>query len=102
MTQRGRVTKLCGICGEPSKDALPHRGCVEPHTLPALARIACIEYRTAHVWMKRGLLSPSIREAGGTGHPALFSSSDVCRAIRLARLREAGLSMDGLRRVVDD
>lgn len=65
------------------------------HTLPELARLAQIEYRTAHVWMKRGLLTPSIRATEGTGHPALFSQDDVKRAITLRVLRR-WLSLEGL------
>lgn len=69
--------------------------------MPKLAAAAGIEYRTAHVWMRRGLLKPSIREADGTGHPALFTAADCERARRLNALRDAGLSMDGLTAIVD-
>lgn len=75
----------------------PHR-----HTLPQLAEYAGIEYRTAHVWMTRGLIHPSIQEANGQGHPAIFTDADCDTAMRLKALRDAGLSMDGLEAVVDN
>lgn len=71
-------------------------------TLPDVARRAGIEYRTAHMWMKSGLLTPSLRAAEGSGHPALFSEQDALRASRMARLRRAGLSVEGLHLVATD
>lgn len=69
-------------------------------TLPQLAERVGMEYRTAHLWVSEGLIVPSY-PSDGTGHPNLFVEADVERAGRLARLREAGLSVDGLRRVVE-
>lgn len=65
-------------------------------TLPELAEEVGLEYRTAYSWMERGLLVPSTRPTGGTGHPSLFDHRDVKTAAYLTRLRELGLSMDGL------
>jgi DNA-binding transcriptional MerR regulator len=65
-------------------------------TLPELARIVGIEYRTLHTWVRRGLLEPSVRRSDGTGTPNLFGVGDAVGARVLADLRRAGLSMDVL------
>lgn len=57
-------------------------------TLPQVAKIAGIEYRTAHVWMQRGLLRASVCDAAGSGHRAEFSWADAVRARILAELRQ--------------
>src|SRR5688572_4673054 len=66
-------------------------------TLPEVARIVGIEYRTLHTWVKRGLLRPTLRRSAGTGTPNLFGVRDAVGARVLADLRRAGLSMDVLR-----
>ena len=65
-------------------------------TLPQLAEIAEVEYRTLHTWVKRGLLAPGVRESAGTGTPNLFGREDAVAARVLADLRRAGLSMGAL------
>jgi DNA-binding transcriptional MerR regulator len=65
-------------------------------TLPQLAEIAEVEYRTLHTWVARGLLRPSLRRSAGTGTPNLFGAQDAVAARVLADLRRAGLSMDVL------
>lgn len=71
-----------------------------PVTLPQLAERVGMEYRTAHLWVSQGLIVATY-PSDGTGHPNLFSERDVERAQKLVRLREAGLSVDGLRRVAE-
>lgn len=71
-------------------------------TLPKLAAEAGLEYRTAHLWMKAGIFEPSIRAADGSGCAAIFSPEDVKRAVLLVRLRDEGLSLEGLKRVAVD
>lgn len=68
-------------------------------TLPELATAAGLEYRTAHVWVHRGLLTPTIHESEGTGHPNRFAPEDVTLARALAELRHAGVSLNVLARV---
>lgn len=72
------------------------------YTLPELAETVGIGYRTAHHWMQRGLLTPSVQQADGSGHPAVFTHHDCLRAALLARLRSLGLSIDGLEAVIDN
>lgn len=70
-------------------------------TLPRLAEIAGVEYRTLHTWVKRGLLHPSVRQSEGTGSPNLFAAQDAVVARVLADLRRAGLSMEVLEHAAD-
>lgn len=67
-------------------------------TLPQVADVAEVEYRTLHTWLKRGLLTASVRHSIGTGTPNLFSDEDAVAARVLADLRRAGLSMEVLGR----
>lgn len=66
-------------------------------TLPKLAEQAGLEYRTAHMWLKAGIFEPSIRASDGSGCSALFSKEDVDRAVLLVRLRDEGLSLEGVK-----
>lgn len=60
-------------------------------TLPQVARLVGVEYRTLHSWLKRGLLEPSIQRSTGPGVPNLFSTRDAVRAKVVADLRESGV-----------
>ena len=67
-------------------------------TLPQIARVVGVEYRTLHSWIARGLLEPSLQKSRGTGSPNLFSRSDAVKAKIIAELRHAGLSFELLER----
>jgi DNA-binding transcriptional MerR regulator len=71
------------------------------YTLPEVAGLCGVEYRTLHSWMARGLLRVT-READGSGKPAMFSHDDLRFAEVLTRLRTFGLSMGGLEKVARD
>lgn len=60
-------------------------------TLPELASLVDIEYRTLHTWVRRGVLAASCQEAQGSGTRNLFDCSDALEAYVLADLRRAGL-----------
>jgi DNA-binding transcriptional MerR regulator len=65
-------------------------------TLPQLAEVVGVEYRTLHSWLKRGLVEPSMQRSRGTGVPNLFTSEDAVKAKVIAELRQAGLSFERL------
>jgi DNA-binding transcriptional MerR regulator len=67
-------------------------------TLPRLARLVEVEYRTLHSWVRRGLLTPSVQSSDGTGTPNLFTEEDAVAACIIADLRRAGVSFDLLER----
>lgn len=62
-------------------------------TLPQLAEITGIDYRTLHNWVRRGLLVPSHHRASGSGTTNLFNLADAFQAYILADLRQAGVEM---------
>jgi DNA-binding transcriptional MerR regulator len=66
-------------------------------TLPRVAEIVGVEYRTLHSWLKRGLLRASYQESSGIGVPNLFSTNDVVQAKVIAELRQNGLPFARLR-----
>jgi DNA-binding transcriptional MerR regulator len=59
-------------------------------TLPQIARLIGVEYRTLHSWLKRGLLSPSVQRSTGSGIPNLFDTRDAVQAKVVADLRASG------------
>jgi DNA-binding transcriptional MerR regulator len=65
-------------------------------TLPRVAKIVGVEYRTLHSWLRRGLLRPSMQESSGIGVPNLFSAEDAVQAKVIVDLRQSGLSFDRL------
>lgn len=65
-------------------------------TLPQVAEMIGVEYRTLHSWLKRGLLRPSLQASRGIGVPNLFSVRDAVRAKVVADLRQSGLSFEKL------
>lgn len=65
-------------------------------TLPQLAKLLGVEYRTLHTWARQGLLTTSVQESRGTGVPNLLTRQDAARAKVIADLRHAGVGFDQL------
>jgi len=64
-------------------------------------RITGVSFRNIDYWARTKFIVPSIAEAQGTGTDRRYSFSDLL-ALRVAReLREAGISTQSLRRVVE-
>ena len=64
-------------------------------------RITGVSFRNIDYWARTKFIVPSIADANGTGTERKYSFSDLV-ALRVAReLREAGVSTQSLRRVVD-
>jgi DNA-binding transcriptional MerR regulator len=64
-------------------------------------RITGVTFRNIDYWARTRFIVPSIAEADGTGTERRYSFSDLL-ALRIAReLREAGVSTQSLRRIVD-
>jgi DNA-binding transcriptional MerR regulator len=73
----------------------------KPLTLPELASVVGVEYRTLHTWLQRGLLRPSLRTSSGTGTPNLFLFEDVVVGQVLADLRRGGVEIEQLHRAAE-
>lgn len=66
-----------------------------------VVRLTGIPHQTLHHWAKSGFLKPSVQDAKGTGTARLYSFQDLL-ALRVARkLRDFGLSLRELRKIVD-
>jgi DNA-binding transcriptional MerR regulator len=64
-------------------------------------RITGVSFRNIDYWARTKFIVPSIADAKGTGTERIYSFSDLL-ALRVAReLREAGVSTQSLRRVVE-
>jgi DNA-binding transcriptional MerR regulator len=64
-------------------------------------RITGVSFRNIDYWARTKFIVPSIADARGTGTERRYSFSDLL-ALRVAReLREAGVSTQSLRRIVD-
>lgn len=68
-------------------------------TLPELAEMSSIDYRTLHNWQKRGMLRPSHREANGSGTSSIFDATDALQVLILAELRLGGVEVKLLERI---
>jgi len=65
------------------------------------SRLSGVAYATLDSWARTGFLRPSIEEAHGKGSERLYSFADLV-ALRAAReLRDRGISLQKLRRIVD-
>jgi DNA-binding transcriptional MerR regulator len=68
-------------------------------TLPELASLVDVEYRTLHTWVRRGLLAASHQQSQGSGTRNLFDHRDAVDAFVLADLRRAGIELSKLEAV---
>lgn len=67
-------------------------------TLPEIAGLSGIDYRTLHNWVRRGLIAPSRQVANGSGSTNLFDLGDARQILVLAELRRGGLEISLLER----
>lgn len=64
------------------------------------ARILGLKYRTLDHWIRTGLL-PVEQPAAGPGNRRGLSFLDLVRAMAVKRLRQEGLSLQAIRRVIE-
>ena len=65
---------------------------------PEAHRIARISYRMLDYWIREGLVEPAV-PAKGTGNRRRFSWRDLVAVRAIAALREAGVSLQAVRKV---
>src|ERR1700733_13920707 len=74
---------------------------MESYSTGDAVRITGVSFRNIDYWARTRFIVPSIAEAKGTGSERRYSFSDLL-ALRVAReFREAGISTQSLRRVVE-
>ena len=78
----------------PLPDDLAFRG-------PVACNVAGISYRQLDYWARTGLVTPEIRDAGGSGTQRLYSYRDILKLKVDKRLLDAGISLQQIRTAID-
>ena len=72
----------------------------EGFRVPEVCRLVGISYRQLDYWARTGLVTPSIREAGGSGTQRLYSFQDLIQLRVIKKLLDTGISLQNIRRAV--
>jgi len=68
---------------------------------PTVCRTVGISYRQLDYWARTGLVTPSVRDADGSGSQRMYSFNDVVQLRVIKKLIDAGVSLPKIRRAVD-
>lgn len=68
---------------------------------PTVMKAAGITYRQLDYWARTGLVTPSVRDAGGSGTQRKYAFRDIVRAKIIARLLDAGVTLPKIRKALD-
>jgi DNA-binding transcriptional MerR regulator len=71
------------------------------YRVPDVCRIVGISYRQLDYWARTELVTPSIRDANGSGSQRLYSFQDLVALRVIRRLLDAGVSLQRVRKAVD-
>ncbi|MGI9016777.1 MAG: MerR family transcriptional regulator [Euzebya sp.] len=69
---------------------------------PAVAKIVGVSYRQLDHWTSTGLVTPSVRDAEGSGSQRLYGFDDIVQLKVIKRLRDAGVSLQRIRRAIEE
>ena len=69
--------------------------------VPEVCRIVGITYRQLDYWARTELVTPSIRDAHGSGSQRLYSFQDLVTLRVIKRLLDAGVSLQRVRSAVE-
>src|SRR5262245_61929326 len=72
----------------------------EGYRVPEVCRTIGITYRQLDYWARTGLVTPSIREAGGSGTQRLYSFQDLVVLKVIKKLTDAGVSLQRVRKAI--
>jgi len=75
-------------------DELGYRGVTACHAVS-------ISYRQLDYWARTGLVTPSVRDASGSGTQRLYSFRDMVVLKVVKRLLDAGVSLQNIRKAID-
>ena len=70
------------------------------YRVPEVCRIVGISYRQLDYWARTGLVTPSVRDAGGSGTQRLYSFPDLVQLKVIKKLLDAGVSLQRIRKAV--
>jgi len=73
----------------------------EGYRVPEVCRVVGISYRQLDYWARTGLVTPSVKDAGGSGTQRLYSFQDLVQLRVIKKLLDAGVSLQRIRKAVD-
>src|SRR6266487_3479616 len=73
----------------------------EGYRVPDVCKLVGISYRQLDYWARTGLLTPSVREAGGSGTQRLYSFQDLVKLRVVKQLLDTGVSLQKIRQAVE-
>jgi DNA-binding transcriptional MerR regulator len=73
---------------------------IEGFRAPSVARMVGITYRQLDYWARKGLVTPSIKDADGSGSQRLYGFTDVVHLKLIKKLLDAGVSLQKVSRAV--
>jgi DNA-binding transcriptional MerR regulator len=71
------------------------------YRVPEVCRVVGISYRQLDYWARTGLVTPSIKDAGGSGTQRQYSFQDLVRLRVIKKLLDAGVSLQRIRKAID-
>ena len=72
----------------------------EGYRVPDVCRLVGISYRQLDYWARTGLVTPSVRDAGGSGTQRLYSFQDLVELKVIRKLLDTGISLQRIRKAV--
>jgi DNA-binding transcriptional MerR regulator len=72
----------------------------EGYRVPEVCKVIGISYRQLDYWARTGLVTPSIREAGGSGTQRLYSFQDLVQLKVIKKLIDVGISLQRVRKAI--
>lgn len=73
----------------------------EGFRVPEVCTVVGISYRQLDYWARTKLVTPSVRDAGGSGTQRLYSFQDLVQLRVIKKLLDAGVSLQRIRKAVD-
>jgi len=73
----------------------------EGYRVPEVCKLVGISYRQLDYWARTGLVTPSVRDAGGSGTQRLYSFKDLVILRVIKKLLDTGVSLQRIRKAVD-
>lgn len=73
----------------------------EGYRVPDVCRIVGISYRQLDYWARTGLVTPSVRDAKGSGSQRLYSFQDLVSLKVIKNLLDTGVSLQRVRKAVE-
>jgi DNA-binding transcriptional MerR regulator len=70
------------------------------YRVPEVCKLVGISYRQLDYWARTGLVSPSVREAGGSGTQRLYSFQDLVLLRTIKSLLDTGVSLQHIRQSI--